>query len=64
MVPIRDKDHKPLPGVEVGDIGPKMGYNCKDNGYLMMKNIKIPRKNMLMKFQRVSKEGKYEVIGN
>ena len=64
VVPIRDKDHKPLPGVEVGDIGPKMGYNCKDNGYLMMKNIKIPRKNMLMKFQRVSKEGKYEVIGN
>ena len=59
VVQIRDKDHKPVPGVEVGDIGPKMGYNCKDNGYLIMNNIKIPRKNMLMKFHRVSKEGKY-----
>lgn len=41
-----------------------MGYNCKDNGYLIMNNYRIPRKNMLMKFQRVSKEGKYEVVGD
>jgi acyl-CoA oxidase len=28
------KSHLPLEGVEVGDIGPKYGYNTKDNGYL------------------------------
>ena len=64
IVPVRGKDHKALPGIEVGDVGPKMGYNCKDNGYLIMNNVKIPRKNMLMKYQSVSKDGKYEVLGD
>ena len=35
IVPIRStEDHKPLPGVSVGDIGEKLGYNSVDNGYL------------------------------
>lgn len=35
VVPVRDLDtHEPLPGVEVGDIGSKLGYNSVDNGYL------------------------------
>lgn len=59
MVPLRDNDHKPFPGVEVGDIGPKSGFNAKDNGYLILTNYRIPRKNMLMKYHKVSKEGKY-----
>lgn len=36
LVPIRDLEtHLPLKGVKVGDIGPKLGYNSKDNGWLM-----------------------------
>ena len=36
MVPIKDKEtHLPLKGVKVGDLGPKIGYNAKDNGWLM-----------------------------
>ena len=28
MVQIRSlEDHKPLPGIEVGDVGEKLGYN-------------------------------------
>ena len=35
LVPIRSlEDHKALPGVEVGDIGTKLGYATVDNGYL------------------------------
>jgi len=35
MVPVRSRvDHKPYAGIEVGDIGAKMGYNTVDNGYL------------------------------
>lgn len=35
MVPIRSRvDHKSFPGIEVGDVGTKFGYNTVDNGYL------------------------------
>lgn len=34
-VPIRSREnHKPYQGIEVGDIGTKLGYNIIDNGYL------------------------------
>eukprot|EP00058_Branchiostoma_floridae_P016915 XP_002602403.1 hypothetical protein BRAFLDRAFT_274976 [Branchiostoma floridae] len=54
MVQIRSlQDHKPLPGVTVGDIGPKFGYAGNDNGFLRFDNVRIPRDNMLMKYSRV-----------
>lgn len=35
IVQIRDLEtHRPLPGIEVGDLGPKYGFEPKDNGYL------------------------------
>ena len=47
-MPIRDtKTYKPLEGVDVGDIGPKLGFLRADNGYLGLKNYKIPKFNML-----------------
>ena len=65
LVPIRDPvTFKTLPGVEAGDIGPKQGFNTKDNGYAVFKNVVIPRRNMLMKFHVVSKEGKYSLQGD
>ncbi|KIW31235.1 uncharacterized protein PV07_02899 [Cladophialophora immunda] len=54
VVQVRDmKTHEPLPGVHVGDIGPKFGYNTMDNGFLLFKNVKIPHVNMLARFSRV-----------
>ena len=51
MVPIRDLEtHKPLPGITAGDIGPKLGYRTKDNGYLRLDNVRIPRFNMLSRY--------------
>lgn len=65
MVPIRHKDtHKPLPGIIVGDIGPKLGYETKDNGYLALNHVSIPRSNMLMRFINVSREGIVTKQGN
>lgn len=47
-VPIRHPEtHLPLPGVEVGDIGSKVGYQAKDNGYLLFNNYRIPRTNLV-----------------
>lgn len=48
-----------LPGVEVGDIGPKFGYNGVDNGFLRFDHVTIPRTMMLMKFARVDADGTY-----
>lgn len=59
-----DKTHKCVPGVEAGDIGPKYGYNGKDNGYVKFTNYKIPRENMLMKYMKVGKDGEFERRGN
>ncbi|XP_066268562.1 peroxisomal acyl-coenzyme A oxidase 1-like [Branchiostoma lanceolatum] len=60
MLQIRSlQDHKPLPGVTVGDIGPKFGYNTIENGFLAVNNVRIPRENMLMKYSRVEPDGTY-----
>ncbi|XP_060620629.2 peroxisomal acyl-coenzyme A oxidase 1 isoform X1 [Anolis sagrei] len=60
IVPIRQLGtHEPLPGITVGDIGPKFGYDEMDNGYLKMDNFRIPRENMLMKHAKVEPDGTY-----
>ncbi|XP_077426158.1 peroxisomal acyl-coenzyme A oxidase 1 isoform X2 [Vanacampus margaritifer] len=60
MVPIRDMNtHIPLPGVVVGDIGPKFGFNEVDNGFLKLDHVRIPRENMLMKYAKVDPDGTY-----
>jgi acyl-CoA oxidase len=54
VVQIRDmKTHLPLENVHVGDIGPKVGYNTMDNGFLLFNHVKIPHKSMLAKYSRV-----------
>ncbi|OWY98793.1 Peroxisomal acyl-coenzyme A oxidase [Phytophthora megakarya] len=60
IVPLRSlKDHKVLPGVEVGDIGPKVGFNSLDNGYAVFHNVRIPRRNMLMRYAKVLPDGTF-----
>ena len=52
-------DNRPLPGVTIGDIGPKFGANEKDNGFARFDHYRIPRENMLMRFARVEPDGTY-----
>uniref|UniRef100_A0A8C6NTH7 Acyl-coenzyme A oxidase n=1 Tax=Nothobranchius furzeri TaxID=105023 RepID=A0A8C6NTH7_NOTFU len=60
IVPIRDMStHQPLPGIVVGDIGPKFGFSEVDNGFLKLENVRIPRENMLMKYAKVEADGSY-----
>ncbi|KAF9306531.1 acyl-coenzyme A oxidase [Mortierella antarctica] len=62
VIPLRSlEDHKPFPGVEIGDIGPKAynGFNKMDNGFARFNKYRIPRDNMLMRFSKVSKDGVY-----
>lgn len=62
VVQIRDENHKMLPGVEVGDLGPKMGDNTQDGGFLYLKKVRIPRTNMLSKFQQLSRDGTFTKV--
>lgn len=53
-----------MPGIEAGDMGPKMGYNSKNNGWCTFKNVRIPRENMPMKYVSVDKEGNFGIEGD
>ena len=44
FLPIRcSKTHRVLPGITIGDCGPKKGLNYIDNGSMMLENVRIPR---------------------
>lgn len=65
LVQMRDiKTYEPLPGIEVGDIGPKFGYQSKDNGYQIFTNVRIPRDNLLKRFSELDREGNFTVKGD
>lgn len=60
MVQIRDEEtHVPLPGIKVGEIGAKLGFNTVNNGFLGFEEHRIPRNRMLMKNAQVLKVSKY-----
>ncbi|GMF12628.1 unnamed protein product [Phytophthora lilii] len=60
LVQIRSmEDHQPLPGIEVGDIGPKLGFNAIDNGYCAFHKIRVPRENMMMRYAKVLPDGTF-----
>uniref|UniRef100_A0A914MNE9 Acyl-coenzyme A oxidase n=1 Tax=Meloidogyne incognita TaxID=6306 RepID=A0A914MNE9_MELIC len=59
-VQLRDLEtHKSLPGITLGDIGPKLGTPSNDNGFLRFENYRIPRRHMLMKHAKVLPSGEY-----
>eukprot|EP00743_Colponemidia_sp_Colp-15_P005509 GILK01005925.1.p1 GENE.GILK01005925.1~~GILK01005925.1.p1 ORF type:complete len:1245 (-),score=193.11 GILK01005925.1:130-3834(-) len=59
VVQLRDEDHLPLPGIELGDLGTKLGDNGNDTGFCRLTNVRIPREFMLARFQHVTPEGVY-----
>ncbi|KAL9088347.1 MAG: hypothetical protein Q9165_006272 [Trypethelium subeluteriae] len=66
VIQIRDKDtHQPLPGIVVGDIGPKYGYTSMDNGYMLFNHFRIPHAAMLARYSRVDpKTGAFQRTGS
>jgi len=62
---VRDwETHESLPGIELRDIGQKIGYNGMDNGFMRITDVNIPRRHLLMKFVNVDKEGHYKKVGD
>ncbi|CBZ56099.1 Pc13g14410 protein, related [Neospora caninum Liverpool] len=62
---VRDLNtHESLPGVTLFHIGKKLGYNSMDNGGVQLCNVRIPRRNLLMKYCHVDRHGKYQPLGS
>lgn len=59
LVPIRDEDGNPMPGVRIADSGHKMGLNGVDNGRLWFDGVRIPREDLLRRYAQVSEDGTY-----
>lgn len=54
VVPLRTHDtHDLLPGVKIGDCGPKNGLNMIDNGFIILDQVKIPKTYLLSKIGRI-----------
>lgn len=60
IVKLRDENtHMPMPGIDIGEIGTKLGMKSVNNGYLGFKNVRVPRMNMLMKNSQVLPDGTF-----
>jgi acyl-CoA oxidase len=59
LVPVRDGKMKEMPGVEITDMGVKMGQNGVDNAALTFSNVRIPRENMMNRYTDVDAAGKF-----
>ncbi len=59
LVPIRDTDGHPMPGVLIEDCGRKGGLNGVDNGRLSFRDVRVPREALLNRFGDVNADGHY-----
>ncbi|MGY1704048.1 acyl-CoA dehydrogenase [Geodermatophilus sp. SYSU D00697] len=59
LVPIRDEQGNPMPGVTISDDGPKAGLNGVDNGRLAFDHVSVPREMLLDRYGQVAEDGTY-----
>ena len=59
LVPIRDEQGNPMPGVTIGDDGPKAGLLGVDNGRLSFDHVCVPRDMLLDRYGSVAPDGTY-----
>jgi len=59
LVPIRDEQMNPMPGVRIEDCGEKLGLHGVDNGRLWFDQVRVPRENLLNRYSDVTAEGEY-----
>ncbi|MGY1735430.1 acyl-CoA dehydrogenase family protein [Geodermatophilus sp. SYSU D00684] len=59
LVPIRDEDGNAMPGVTIGDDGPKAGLLGVDNGRLSFDHVRVPREMLLDRYGQVAEDGTY-----
>ena len=65
VVPLRDpQTGLALPGISIGDMGPKIGLNAMDNGWIQFDHVRVPRENMMMRWAVVERNGDFAAPPN
>lgn len=59
LVPIRDGQGAPMPGVHLSDCGRKAGLNGVDNGRITFDQVRVPRESLLNRYGDVAADGTY-----
>jgi acyl-CoA oxidase len=59
LVQLRDEHGKPMKGVEVGEIGPKIAAGHTNIGFARFTKIRVPRFNMFQKLFKVTRNGEF-----
>lgn len=59
IVPLRDAEGRVMPGITIGDCGPKMGLNGVDNGTIRFEHVRIPKADMLDAYAQVDENGRF-----
>src|SRR3954468_18687058 len=59
LVPLREDDGEPLPGIRIEDCGPKLGLDGVDNGRIWFDSVRVPRENLLDRYAQVAPDGTY-----
>jgi acyl-CoA oxidase len=59
MVQLRQADGKTMPGVELGEIGPKLNFTSNNIGYCRFTRVRIPMNRMFSKHSKVTPAGQY-----
>ncbi len=59
LVPLRDDEGNPLPGISIGDNGHKGGLLGVDNGTIAFDHVRVPREMLLDRFGSVDEQGRY-----
>ena len=59
LVPIRHESGEPMSGVRIDDCGHKLGLNGVDNGRLWFDQVRVPRDNLLDRYETIDESGNY-----
>jgi len=59
MMQFRDDEGRCMPGVEIGEMGPKINGKITNIGYARFTHVRLPRSNMFARAQQVTREGEY-----
>src|SRR3954469_9421044 len=59
LVPLRDDEGRPLPGIRIEDCGAKLGLDGVDNGRIWFDQVRVPRDALLDRSAKVDEDGVY-----